>query len=185
MVAPRESTGTTSQQAPRRRGDIRFIEHSYRRQVTFSKYKKALFKMASELSREYGARVATVVFSAAGNTFAFGAPLLDGDAVDDDDREALEAAARRASEARARAAEEKARMDAVGKNVLLGAAAGGARFCWEADLEALGDEELREFARALRRLRDNVRRRADMLQLQLAPASQSQPTTQHQCLQLQ
>jgi hypothetical protein len=42
-------------------------------------------------------------------------------------------------------------------------AQGERRFWWEADVEALGEAELPEFARSLERLRDNVRRHADKL----------------------
>nr|CAB3461785.1 unnamed protein product [Digitaria exilis] len=59
-------------------------------------------------------------------------------------------------------------MSAVGEKVLQAAAG---RSWWEADVEALGPEELPEFARALRRLRDNLRRRAGKLPA-LAPARQ-------------
>ena len=82
---------------------------------------------------------------------------LPSDGGDDDDRER----------------EVKTRMGAVGEKVLRTAAAGGVRFWWQADAEALGEEDLREFARKLRRVGDHVRRRAD--KLQVAPASQ--PTT--------
>lgn len=163
------------------------IEDPKSRLVTFSKRKSGFFKKASELSLLCGARVAAVVFSATGKPSAVGAPSVErvisrfaplpsdgGDG--DDDREVMEATARRAKETGARVAEEKTRMDAVGEKVLRAAVAGGVRFWWQADAEALGEEELREFARKLRRLRDNVRRRAD--KLQVAPASQ--PTTRLQ-----
>ncbi|RCV18187.1 hypothetical protein SEVIR_3G288000v4 [Setaria viridis] len=191
MVAPR-GTGRTSQ--GRRRIEIAYIEDPARRMVTFSKRKSGLLKKASELSLLCGARVAAIVFSQAGKPFAFGSPSVDhvlrlcaplpagdkdedslgigftGDAIGGGDREVVEATARRKEAATARVAEEAARMSYIGKKVLRAAAG---RFWWEADVEALGAEELREFARALRRLRDNVRRRAD--KLPLAPVSQ--PTT--------
>ncbi|OEL20482.1 hypothetical protein BAE44_0018502 [Dichanthelium oligosanthes] len=190
MVAPR-GTGRTSQ--GRKRIDIAFIKDPARRMVTFSKRKSGLLNKASELSLLCGARVAVIVFSAAGRPFEFGSPSLDhvlrrfaplpagdedglgfpDDAIYGDEREAVEVTARRVKEVKARVAEEESRMAAVGKKVL-GASAG--RVWWEADVEALGEEELREFARALRRLRDNVRRHAD--KLMLTPASQ--PTTRRQ-----
>ena len=139
--------------------------------------------------------MAAVIFSSAGRPFAFGTPSVDhvlrlcaplpagdedgpgsgfpDDATDGDERGAVEATARRKEVAMARVAEEEARMSAVGEKVLRAAAG---RVWWEADVEALGAEELHEFARALRRLRDNVRRHAD----KLPPAHASQPTTQLQ-----
>ncbi|CAN6333450.1 unnamed protein product [Urochloa humidicola] len=163
MVAPPRGTGRKPSQG-RRRIEIAYIKDPARRMVTFSKRKAGLLKKASKLSIDSGARVAAIVFSQAGRPFG-----VVGD--DDDDREATEATALRREEAAARVAEEEARMSAVGEKVLRAAAG---RFWWEADVEALGAEELGEFARALRRLRDNVRRRAD--KLPPAPAA-SQPAT--------
>ncbi|XP_039805991.1 uncharacterized protein LOC120670070 isoform X1 [Panicum virgatum] len=110
-----------------------------------------------------------------GNVFAFamGAPSVDhvvrrfaplpGDAylpaLDD-----VEATVRRAEETKARVAAGVARMSAIGAKVLTAVPAGSERFWWEADVEALGEAELPEFARALQRLRDHVRRHADKLQ---------------------
>ncbi|CAN6328640.1 unnamed protein product [Urochloa humidicola] len=164
MVAPPRGTGRKTSQG-RRRIDIAYINDPARRMVTFSKRKAGLLKKASKLSIDSGARVAAIVFSQAGRAFG----VVGGD--EDDDREAAEATALRREEAAARVAEEEARMSAVGEKVLRAAAG---RFWWEADVEALGAEELGEFARALRRLRDNVRRRAD--KLPPAPAA-SQPAT--------
>ncbi|CAL5094329.1 unnamed protein product [Urochloa decumbens] len=193
VAAPPRGTGRKPSQG-RRRIEIAYIQDPARRMVTFSKRKKGLLKKASELSLLSGARVAAVVFSQAGRPFAFGSPSVDhvlrlcagedeedglsagfgfhGDAIGAGyEREAVEETARRKEAAAARVDEEEARMSAVGKKVLRAAAG---RFWWEADVEALGAEELGEFARALRRLRDNVRRRAD--KLPPAPAA-SQPTT--------
>ncbi|KAG0517630.1 hypothetical protein BDA96_09G106100 [Sorghum bicolor] len=188
MVSPR-GAGKASQ--GRRRRELVLIEDPKSRLVTFSKRKSGLLKKASELSLLCGARVAAVVFSATGKPSAVGAPSVErvisrftplpsGEGDDDREREVMEVTARRAKETGARVAEEKTRMHAVGEKVLRAAAAGGVRFWWQADAEALGEEELREFARKLRRLRDNVRRRAD--KLQLAPAA-SQPTTAPNILQ--
>ncbi|RLN28213.1 agamous-like MADS-box protein AGL29 [Panicum miliaceum] len=191
MVAPPRGIGRKSQ--GRKRIEITLIKDPARRMVTFSKRKSGFFKKALELSLLCGADVAAVVFSPTGRPFAFGdpsvnhvlrlcAPLPAGDedglgsgfpddATDGDERGAVEATARRKEVAKARVAEEEARMSAVGEKVLRAAAG---RFWWEADVEALGAEELQEFARALRRLRDNVQRHAD----KLPPAHASQPTTQ-------
>ena len=79
------------------------------------------------------------------------------------DRLAVEAIVRRTEETKARVAAEKARMDAVGEKVRQAVVKAGGKFWWEADVEALGEAELPEFARALRRLRDNVQRHGDQL----------------------
>ncbi|CAN6337959.1 unnamed protein product [Urochloa humidicola] len=179
MVAP--ARGRKPSQG-RRRIEIAYIDDPARRMVTFSKRKAGLLKKASRLSLDSGARVAAIVFSQAGRPFAVGSPSADhvlrlcaGEGEDGlgfpgGDREAVEATARRKEAAAARVAEEEARMSAVGEKVLRAAAG---RFWWETDVEALGAEELGEFARALRRLRDNVRRRAD----KLPPATAASPTT--------
>jgi hypothetical protein len=201
MVASRRTGGTSK---GRRRIEIAYIEDPARRMVAFSKRKGGLLKKASELSILCDARVAAIVFSQAGRPFAFGSPssvdhVLDlygplpardededrlssssaaftGNAIGGGgDRGALEATAQRKEAAWERVAEEEERMKDIGEKVLRAAA--GRRFWWEADVEALGAEELREFARALRRLRDNVRRRADKLPVAPASQSQSQPTT--------
>ncbi|CAL5047918.1 unnamed protein product [Urochloa decumbens] len=118
-----------------------------------------------------------------GNVFAMGTPSVDhvlrrfaplpGDClpaperVDDAaERAAAEWMVKLAEETKARVAAEAARMSAVGAKVLKAVPAGRERFWWEADVEALGEAELPEFARALQRLRDYVRRHADKLQPQ-------------------
>ena len=181
----------------RQRIEIRHIKDADRREVTFSKRKSGLLKKVSELSLLCGAHVAFIVFSPGDRAFALGTPSVDhvlrlcaplptgdedglgsglfpDDATDGGERGAVEATARWKEVAEARVAEEEARMGAAGEKVLRAAA--GRSFWWEADVEALGAEELREFARALRRLRDNVRRHAE----KLPPAHASQPTTQLQ-----
>nr|ASZ79977.1 MADS75-1 [Bambusa multiplex] len=166
----------------RQRIEICRIEDKERRQVTFSKRRSGLFKKASELSTLCGARVAIVVFSEGRHAFSFGSPSVDavlrqyaplpGDdapVVDADFGEDYEAMGlrRAAEETKEQVAAEKARMDAVGEKVLQ--AKTGKRFWWEADVEALGEAELPEFTRALQRLKDCVRRRADKLLAALPP----------------
>jgi hypothetical protein len=129
--------------------------------------------------------------SGGGNVFAMGTPSVDhvlrrfaplpGDeilpALEHVDaaaeRAALEAMAQQTEDTKAFVAAEAARMSVIGAKVLDAVPAGRERFWWEADVQALGKAELPEFARALQRLRDYVRRHADSLQLQpsAAPAS--------------
>ncbi|KAM3400271.1 hypothetical protein ACQJBY_005264 [Aegilops geniculata] len=170
----------------RQRRENRLVEDRESRQVTFSKRKSGLWKKASELALLCRASLAVVVFSEAGKGFAFGSPSTDavlayagyGDAdvhpaaaaADDDvEWEALEALCRETEKKGVEVAAEAARMSAVGKKVVDVQTQAGRRFWWEADVEALGEAELPEFARALQRLRDNVLRRADSLVSALPP----------------
>ncbi|PAN23971.1 hypothetical protein PAHAL_4G157400 [Panicum hallii] len=126
--------------------------------------------------------------SGGGNVLAMGTPSVDhvlrrfaplpGDAylpaLEDvggaAERATVEATVRQTEETKARVAAEAARMSAIGAMVLTAVPAGRERFWWEADVEALGEAELPEFARALQRLRDYVRRHAGKLQPSAAPA---------------
>ncbi|CAM0881678.1 unnamed protein product [Alopecurus aequalis] len=174
MVRPR---GTPSTGRHRIEMSLRLDKNS--RQVTFSKRRSGLFKKCSELSLLCGAHVAVIVFSEAGNVFAMGSPSVDAvlrsyvplptvapvaaaeDASVDDcnDQEALEEMCREREATAQQVAEEIERMNSIGDKVIK--AQGTRRFWWEADPEMLGEAELPEFARALERLRDNVRRHAD------------------------
>uniref|UniRef100_A0A0E0LBZ6 MADS-box domain-containing protein n=1 Tax=Oryza punctata TaxID=4537 RepID=A0A0E0LBZ6_ORYPU len=188
----------------RQRIEIRPIENGGRRQVTFSKRRHGLFKKASELSTLCGASVAVVAFSTAGNVFAFGEPTVDavlrrfdplhpvaaddgaalapapaggGDAAPPGDDKELDVLRRAADQTKEQVTAEQARMRDVGDKITQAMAAAGKRFWWEADVEALGEAELPEFARALERLRDSVRRHADAL---LSTAALPQPPQQQQ-----
>ncbi|KAG8094449.1 hypothetical protein GUJ93_ZPchr0012g20119 [Zizania palustris] len=174
----------------RQRIEIRPIEDSERRQVTFSKRRAGLFKKASELSTLCGAAVAVVAFSKAGNAFAFGEPSVDAvlrrfaplpgvgssaapdpAAAGDPGPEELGALRQAAEQTKAQVAAEQARMHDVAEKIARAQA--GKQFWWEADVEALGEAELPEFARALERLRDSVRRHANTL-LSATPPPQLQ-----------
>ncbi|KAE8786123.1 agamous-like MADS-box protein AGL62-like [Hordeum vulgare] len=163
----------------RQRRENRRVEDKESRQVTFSKRKSGLWKKAAELAILCRASLAIVVFSEAGKAFAFGSPStdavlgcadVDGDgalapvpAADDVEWEALEALCRETEAMGVEVAAEAQRMSAVGKKVVEVQTQAGKRFWWEADVEALGEAELPVFARALQRLRDNVRRHADKM----------------------
>ncbi|KAK1610301.1 hypothetical protein QYE76_033974 [Lolium multiflorum] len=154
----------------RQRRELRRVEDKEPRQVTFSKRKAGLWKKASELALLCHARVAVVVVSEAGRAFAFGSPSADavlaGCGGDTDDApaewEGMEALSREAKERAAEVEKEAERMSAAGNKVLELQRQTGKRFWFEVDPAALGEEELPVFVRALRRLRDNVGRRADM-----------------------
>ncbi|XP_068636956.1 agamous-like MADS-box protein AGL29 [Aristolochia californica] len=61
----------------KRRTEIKEIQENDRRQVTFSKRRKGLFKKAAELSVLTGAQVAMFAFSPGGKIFTFGQPSVD------------------------------------------------------------------------------------------------------------
>uniref|UniRef100_A0A0E0PYD7 MADS-box domain-containing protein n=1 Tax=Oryza rufipogon TaxID=4529 RepID=A0A0E0PYD7_ORYRU len=157
------------------------IDGKEKRQVTFSKRRRGLFKKASEISTLSGASIAIVSFSKAGNVFAFGSPSVDavlrrhvvagpststshahagGDVFADDggdNPEVLNALKRATDEAAAEVAAEDARQSGVEGKITEAMAAGRRRFWWDAaNVEALGEAELPVFERALHKLRGAV-----------------------------
>ncbi|CAM0958085.1 unnamed protein product [Alopecurus aequalis] len=146
--------------AGRQRVDTtKLMEGRARRQVTFSKRRPTLFADASDISACFGVDTAAVVFSEGGRAFAFGTPsvdavlrrLVDGEEpLPGDDR--LDVGYLAAKRQELRDAEALVAAEKVKLAVL---EAGGARW-WEADAGALGEAELLEFERALRKLRDTV-----------------------------
>ncbi|OEL20538.1 hypothetical protein BAE44_0018443 [Dichanthelium oligosanthes] len=133
--------------------------------------------------------------SRGGNVFAMGTPSVDhvlrrfaplpGDellpgSLEDTraaaaERAVMEATAREVKETEALVEAEKKRMQAIGEKVVKAAEAAGKRFWWEVDVEALGEAELPEFARALQRVREIVQREADKLQASAPPAMVAAP----------
>uniref|UniRef100_A0A0D9UXH9 MADS-box domain-containing protein n=1 Tax=Leersia perrieri TaxID=77586 RepID=A0A0D9UXH9_9ORYZ len=146
--------------------EIKLIENTNSRHVTFSKRRSGLFKKASELSTLCGAAVAVVAFSQAGRPFAF----LSDPTADSLLRrrsslvvtscaggEEVDAMRRAAEEAAARHAAEKARMSDAADKIVAAAAAAGSAMWWEsAGVEALGEAELAVLDVALRRLKGDV-----------------------------
>nr|XP_051200357.1 MADS-box transcription factor 23-like isoform X1 [Lolium perenne] len=161
----------------RQRRELRRVEDKEARQVTFSKRKAGLWKKASELALLCHAHVSVVVVSEAGRSFAFSSSSADavlaggcgGSDAPEEDWEDLEALSREAKERAAEVEKEAERMSAAGNKVLELQRQTGKRFWFEVDTAALGEEELPVFVRALRRLRDNVGRRADKKQATQPP----------------
>jgi hypothetical protein len=75
MASPKRKRSSQGKQ----RINICYITNKDRRQVTFSKRRKGLFKKASELAQLCAAHVAVIVFSTAERpkAFAIGAPSVD------------------------------------------------------------------------------------------------------------
>lgn len=61
----------------RRRVEIKKIEDTSKRQVTFTKRRQGLFKKAGELCKKCDAEIAVIAVSAAGNFYAFGNPTFE------------------------------------------------------------------------------------------------------------
>ncbi|XP_021861962.1 agamous-like MADS-box protein AGL29 [Spinacia oleracea] len=61
----------------RRKVEMKKIEKSSSRLVTFSKRRSGVFKKANEISTLCGAEVAIIVFSPAGKPFSFGKPNIE------------------------------------------------------------------------------------------------------------
>ncbi|KAF8670656.1 hypothetical protein HU200_050468 [Digitaria exilis] len=180
----------------RQKIEIRYIEDPEKRQVTLCKRKGGLMKKCSELHFLSGAHVALAIFSkkeetslggeAAGGTgrrsrggsvSAMGPPpSITSSAATPARRtwrtraQSPPSAPRELEETKALADAEKNRMDAIGDKVVGAAEAAGKRFWWEVDVEALGEAELPEFARALQRVREVVQREAGKLEVS-APAA--------------
>ncbi|CAM0146275.1 unnamed protein product [Urochloa decumbens] len=91
------------------------------------------------------------------------------------ERAAAEAAAQEIAETAALAEAEKDRMRDIGEKVVRAAEAAGKRFWWEADVAALGEAELPEFARALQRVREVVQREVGKRQASAPPAVAAAP----------
>ena len=98
--------------------------------------------------------------------------LNHGLAASSEDMDWADAAARELEETKALVKAGKDRMSAVVEKVQQAA---GRRFWWEADVEALGEAELPDFARALQRVRENVQRVADKQRASAPPAVAAAP----------
>ncbi|XP_040375815.1 agamous-like MADS-box protein AGL61 [Oryza brachyantha] len=183
----------------KQRIEIRYIEDSGKRQVSFSKRRAGLFKKASELCLLCGASVAVLAFSGAGNVFAFGGPSADavvrhyyyyasslrgvsGGALPSSSATAAtpgrgceeqEALWRAVEQTRAEVAAEEARARDIVDKVTKAVA--GRRFWWDADVEALGEAELPRFGMALEKLRRSARLCANRLLLSAMPSPLTSP----------
>ena len=141
----------------------KLMEDRARRLVTFSRRRRTVFATASDLSSLDGVDTAAVVFSEAGNVFAFGSPSVDavlrrlvyseqplpGD--EPVDLAVLAAKRQQVTDAEALEAAEKERMEAVGAKVKQAVPEAGSARWWEADARALREAELLEFERELGR----------------------------------
>ncbi|MQM22085.1 hypothetical protein Taro_055131 [Colocasia esculenta] len=138
----------------RRKIEIKRIENSEARHVTFSKRRSGLFKKLGELCIHCGAEVVTIVYSPGGKVHVFASPdedsilarfLQEVPPLPADPRVQVERAARVAS-LRAMCAEVQAVVDAE--------KAGRRR--WEARLDGMGTEELQRLRASVVEIRKAV-----------------------------
>ncbi|KAG2606327.1 hypothetical protein PVAP13_4NG227300 [Panicum virgatum] len=195
MVKPGKKTSKGRQKI-----EIRYIDDKAKRHVALCKRKGGILKKCSELHLLCGAHDAVIIFSKkeeqaqpqgdgeppaptaggrssrAGNVFAMGTPSVDhvvrcfAPLPGDEMGVLLPAGADREAKALVKAGKD--RMSAVVEKVQQAA---GRRFWWEADVEALGEAELPDFARALQRVRENVQRVADKQRASAPPAVAAAP----------
>lgn len=165
----------------RQKIEIRRIESDEARQVCFSKRRAGLFKKASELSTLCGADVAAVVFSPAGKAFSFGHPsvesILDrflasspsspgggGGGLSSAGDRAVSELNRQYGELRAALDAEKARQERAEEAARRERAARSPAMAWiDADVTALGRDDLAAFEAALAAVRGAVSMSADQL----------------------
>ncbi|MQM03979.1 hypothetical protein Taro_036768 [Colocasia esculenta] len=165
----------------RRKIEIRRIESSDVRQVTFSKRRNGLFKKAAELCVLCGAQAAAVVFSPGGKPYVFGHPSADEVL---DRFLGLGAASSAATAAAAAAATSPPPATGTG-GVSRGGEEGQGGPWWEAPIEGLGLDELARLHSATGDLKRAVsaRRVAAGGDAQEAPASSVNLSLQLYCLQ--
>ncbi|EER89814.1 hypothetical protein BDA96_10G193400 [Sorghum bicolor] len=166
--------------------ELRRIDNEEQRRSCFRKRRPTLFTMARDISEEFGAHVAVVAFSPTGEAHAFGGPTVDSvlrthlpadGASSHPPFPSLDAAAETAGEATARVAglrrdgeetkalvaKEWARVAATREKVKTAQATAQKKNWWEVDAEALGEEELPVFIRALELLKSDVKGRVDVV----------------------
>ncbi|KAG2606328.1 agamous-like MADS-box protein AGL61 [Panicum virgatum] len=173
--------------------ELRPIDNEHQRRESFWNHRATLFGMANELYEEFGAHVAVIAFSPAGEPHAFGAPTVDsvlrtyfpaadgpppnptthapspGAAAGVGAETAGEAAARVAGmrrevdETKVLVTEEWARVAAATEKVRAAQGAAQKQNWGEVDVEVLGEEELPVFMRALEMLKAEVQERIDAM----------------------
>jgi len=173
--------------------ELRPCDSEHQRRESFRKRRATLFGMARDLSEEFGAHVAVIAFSPAGEPYAFGAPTADsvlrtylpaadgptpnptphapspGAAAGVGAETAGVAAARVAGmrrevdETKVLVTEEWARVAAATEKVRAAQGAAQKQNWWEVDVEVLGEEELPVFMRALEMLKAEVQERIDAM----------------------
>ncbi|KAF8670654.1 hypothetical protein HU200_050466 [Digitaria exilis] len=154
------------------------------RRDSFRKRRPTLLAMARDVAEEFDAHVAVVTISPAGEPYAFGGPTVDSvlrtyfpadappplhsaSGVVGGAETAAEAAARVAGmkreveETKALVGEEWGRLAGAWVKIRAAQAAAQKKNWWEVDVEALGEEELPVFIRALEKLKADIQERID------------------------
>ncbi|CAN6169881.1 unnamed protein product [Urochloa humidicola] len=160
-----------------------------RRRSCFKQRCSTLFSRARRLSEDCGAHIAVVAISPSGVPHAFGGPTVDsvlraylplpgpvitqpfaypphgcprvetvGEAAD-----RVAVMRRQVEETEALVASEYALLAAAAKKIKAIQASTGKRNWWEVEVDALGEEELPVFTKALEMLRADVQRRVDAM----------------------
>ncbi|KAJ1259289.1 hypothetical protein BS78_10G142500 [Paspalum vaginatum] len=161
--------------------EVRRIDNEEQRRSCFRKRRTTLFTMARDLSEEFGAHVAIVAFSPTGEPHAFGGPTADSvlrtylptthppfpsPAAAETAGEAAARVAgmrREGDETKGLVAGEWGRVAAATEKIRAVQATAQKQNWWELDVEALGEEELPVFIRALEMLKADVKGRADAM----------------------
>nr|CAD1837295.1 unnamed protein product [Ananas comosus var. bracteatus] len=177
----------------RQKIEIKRIQNEEARQVCFSKRRTGLFKKASELSILCGAEIGVVVFSPAGKAFSFGHPSVDavvdrfltdssGGSNNGGQHGAAAATVRELNrqyvELHGLLEAEKKRREGV--EAAMERERAGRACWWDANVDALGVDELLAFQKALCDLRAAVARRADQLLHDALSRKQQQQQQQQQ-----
>ncbi|XP_062228913.1 agamous-like MADS-box protein AGL61 [Phragmites australis] len=176
--------------------ELRRFDNEAQRKRSFNRRISTVLVMARDLSEEFGPHVVVVAFSPAGEPHAFGGPTADSvlrtylPIATPAAAASFPSGAETVWEAAARvvgmrqemeetnvlvASESKGLVAAAGK-IRAAQASARKRNWWEVDVEALGEEELPVFVRALELLRADVQGRLDAM----ASARQPLPWKENQ-----
>uniref|UniRef100_K3Y3F3 Uncharacterized protein n=1 Tax=Setaria italica TaxID=4555 RepID=K3Y3F3_SETIT len=142
--------------------------------ISFNKHSATLFSKGHNLAEDFSAHVAVVAFSPSSEPHAFGGPIVDSilsSASPGWPRAKMveEAAARvagirwRLEDTEVLVASEYALLAAATRKIKAVQASMGKRNWWEVDVDALGEEELSVFIKALEMLRTEVQGRINVM----------------------
>lgn len=143
----KETTQTPKTTRGRQKIEIKIIEEETKRQVTFSKRRRGLFKKSAELSVLTGAKIAVITFSKCGRIYRFG----HVDALID--KYLRKSPVKLEGYSGDNVADEESR-----------------RPWWERPVESVPEEELEEYMAALSMLRENIGKKIVARTVEMVPA---------------